>query len=401
MPSPWRRGLRSAAISTLVAMTALTIAMPTSATAPSAPPVAHPAVATRTPTPLGNGTALYPRLIRLAHSGRANGALIASVVSFDPQGYGAIYRSTDDGRTFTPIGAVRDPASARGFCCTSLYELPRRVGAFPAGTLVWAGSFGQDGGAGRRMSIDLWASRDHGVTWRKASVVRTAPNAGGLWEPEMRVDAAGRLQLFYSDETRQPTYSQALMQTTSHDGLTWSPSKPLVALADPAARPGMSVVRELVNGRRVMTYEICGPGYNCAVYLRTSRDGAHWGNPTTPGRKIVSTDHREFRHAPTITVVDDGSRTGRIVLVGQMLYDRRGRVDPGNGVTLMTNSHGGSGPWTRIAAPVPVPTAYDNYCPNYSSALAGTRHGRAILEIATGYVGPECHAAFGTGRLPR
>lgn len=360
---------------------------------PTATP-AHAATGTR----LGTGTALYPRLVRLAHSGAANGQVLASVVSFDPTGYGAIWRSTDDGATFTKIGEVRDPAAAGGFCCTSLYELPSAVGAMPAGTLVWAGSFGQDAGTDRRMSIDLWASTDHGVTWSMVSTVRTAPNAGGLWEPEMRVDAEGQLAVYYSDETQQPTHSQALMEVFSADGVTWSAPYPVVSLADAAARPGMAVVRERPDGVRLMTYEICGPGYDCDVYERTSADGADWGDPALAGSRIVAEDGTYFRHAPTITVVDDRTPTGRIVLVGQMLVTDAG-TDPGNGTTLLTNGAGGDGAWQRAAAPVRVPSAYDNYCPNYSSALLPTADGGGVVEIATDYVGTECGAFVATGRL--
>jgi hypothetical protein len=60
-------------------------------------------------------TGMYPRVVRLAHSGSANGQLIASVVGFDAAGgVGAIYRSTDDGATFTQIGAIHDPETATG-----------------------------------------------------------------------------------------------------------------------------------------------------------------------------------------------------------------------------------------------------------------------------------------------
>lgn len=347
-----------------------------------------------TGTQLGTGTQLYPRLIRLAHSGDANGQILASTVSFDPNGYGAIWRSTDDGATFSQIGTVRDPGSADGLCCASLYELPSAVGGMPAGTLLWAGSFHQNA-TDPRMSIDLWSSTDHGVTWSAVSTVLTAPNAKGLWEPEMHVDAAGQLALYYSDETQQPTYSQALMEVLSPDGVTWSAPRPVVALPDSAARPGMAVVRTLPGGSRIMTYEICGSTYNCDVYYRTSADGADWGDPASPGTRIVATDGRYFVHTPNITVTS----TGTIVLVGQLVYDSAGDVDASNGTLLMTNSNGGAGAWTTATAPVAVPGAYDNYCPNYSSALLPTSDETGVIEIASDYAGSECDGYFGTGAL--
>jgi hypothetical protein len=377
-----------------------TAASPPLAAHPSDDPVAQPGAApAATGTELGSGTQLYPRLIRLAHSGDANGQLIASTVSFDPQGYGAIWRSTDDGASFDQIGQVRDPAAAGGFCCTSIYELPSAIGTMPAGTLLWSGSFGADAGDNRRMSIDLWASTDHGATWSKLSTVLTAPNTGGLWEPEMHVNAEGQLTLYYSDETQQPTHSQALMEVFSADGITWSAPYPVVSLADSGARPGMAVVRTLRNGTRIMTYEICGSSFACDVYYRTSADGADWGDPAQPGTRIVADDGTHFRHTPTTAIVDDGSATGKIVLVGQLYVTAAGGSDAGNGTTLLTNSDGGAGAWHRIAAPVQVPTAYDNYCPNYSSALAPTTDQTRIVEIATDYAGTTCEAFLATGAL--
>ncbi|MGA8116597.1 MAG: sialidase family protein [Actinocatenispora sp.] len=346
---------------------------------------------------LGAGTQLYPRMIRLAHSGSANGQLIASTTTFDPQGYGAIFRSTDDGASFQQIGAVRDPASAAGQCCSSLYELPSQIGSMPAGTLVFSASYGADAGANRRMSLDLWASTDHGATWAKKSTVLTAPNAGGLWEPEMHVNAEGELTLYYSDETQQPAHSQTLMEVFSPDGVTWSHPFPVVSLANSGARPGMAVVRALRNGTWIMTYEICGSTYACDVYYRTSADGADWGDPALAGSRIVATDGTHFRHTPTTTVLDDGSATGKIVLAGQLYVNSGGGTDGGNGITLLTNTGGGAGAWTRIIAPVSVPNAYDNYCPNYSPALAPTADQRHVVEISTMYVGTTCEAFFGTG----
>lgn len=46
-----------------------------------------------------------------------------------------------------------------------------------------------------------------------------------------------------------------------------------------------------------------------------------------------------------------------------------------------------------------VPEAYDNYCPNYSSALAPTVDNTGVLEIASAYVGSDCRSFFASGRL--
>ncbi|HEX3811463.1 MAG TPA: exo-alpha-sialidase, partial [Mycobacteriales bacterium] len=325
-------------------------------------------------SPLRPGTGLYPRAIRLH-----NGVIAASVVTFDGNnGQGAIYQSHDDGSTFAQVGTVADPAAAqgKGLCCATLYELPHRVGALPAGTLLWAASIGQDT-PDRRMRIRVWSSPDQGRNWSFLATIATADSTLGLWEPEFTVAANGQLVVFFSDETDQPAHSQKLVEATSADGVHWTSRRDVVALADPAARPGMPVVRQLHPGDYLMSYEICGSTYGCAAYQRRSADGAHWGDPAAAGTAIVATDGTHFAHAPNITV----GWHGEIILVGQVLQNADGSVAAGNGATIMLRSPGGR--WTTQPAPVSVPDARDNYCPNYSSALLPTLSG--LLEIATDY----------------
>ncbi|MFJ8934863.1 hypothetical protein ACIRL0_03990 [Streptomyces sp. NPDC102365] len=135
---------------------------------------------------LRNDTGLYPRAIRLAHSGSANGRVLSSVVTFSGNnGLGAVYESTDSGGSFRQVGAVGDPEAAggQGLCCSTLFELPRAIGGLPAGTLLWAASVGQDE-TNRRMALRVFKSDDVGRTWSFLSTIATAGSTGGLWEPE-------------------------------------------------------------------------------------------------------------------------------------------------------------------------------------------------------------------------
>jgi len=68
------------------------------------------------------------------------------------------------------------------------------------------------------------------------------------------------------------------------------------------------------------------------------------------------------------------------------LAESNGSVSVNNGKVLFANlSSDGSGNWYTIAAPVQVPRTYDNYCPNYSSALLPARMVSSILEFASDY----------------
>lgn len=343
-------------------------------------------------------TGLYPRAIRLQHSGDADGRIMAGVVTFGAQGIGAIYESTDEGATFSQVGTVTDPDAATGLCCATLYELPRQVGALPAGTLLWAASIGQDQARpARRMQIDAWASTDHGRTWSRLATIATAQNDWGLWEPEFTVTPDGRLVCLFSDETESPAHSQALVESVSSDGQNWSERANVVALDDSSARPGMPVVRNLPDGTYFMSYEICGGSFGCTAHYRTSTDALSWGAVTDPGTAITTADGHRFAHAPTIAVRADGA----LLLVGQVLQDSTGATAPGNGATIMLNTNGGAGPWTTAPAPVSVPGAYDNYCPNYSSTLLPTSGDGSLLEIATDYAADgACKAYYASAPMP-
>lgn len=355
-----------------------------------------------TGTPLMDGVSLYPRAIRLRHSGDANGRIIASVVTFNDQGgVGAIFESTDNGESFQRVGSIPATAQAgtQGLCCASIFELPTRIGELPAGTLLWAGSVGADA-PDRRMTQRVWRSFDHGRTWSYLSNCTESPDTSGMWEPEFSVDAKGRLVCHFADETEGPDGSQQLARTVSADGVTWEPKQVTVQSQPGLYRPGMPVVRRLPDGGYYMVYEICGtPGqYDCAVYSRRSADGSDWGSPTDPGRRLESETGRYFTHTPTISVVPKADGGARLLMVGQLLVEPDGQQAAGNGSTLMVDDNSGNGPWREVAAPVAVPDAYNNYCPNYSSTLVPSRNGERVLEIATDYDDAGvCRAYFASG----
>ena len=130
--------------------------------------------------------ASYPRVIRLEHSGAANGRVLASVGTVDGSALGVILESTDGGATFQQVGSIADPegADGRGMCCGTLFELPSPVGDMPAGTLLWAGTFGYKvPEADRHTKQRLWISRDLGRTWTFRSDIATSP------EPVQRLGA--------------------------------------------------------------------------------------------------------------------------------------------------------------------------------------------------------------------
>lgn len=131
---------------------------------------------------------LYARTAELAFS---QNTLLATWENYSPEPppvYFPIYRSTDHGVSWTHISNVTDQVNGWGLRYQPfLYELPDDFAGFEKGTVLLAGnSIPTDLSQTR---IDLYASRDAGVTWEFVSHVAAGGEAlpdNGLtpvWEP--------------------------------------------------------------------------------------------------------------------------------------------------------------------------------------------------------------------------
>ncbi|PRX45647.1 hypothetical protein B0I33_109310 [Prauserella shujinwangii] len=350
--------------------------------------------------PLHPGMGAYPRLIRVDHAGPGrDGRILASLTSRDRRGhYTPIYESRDEGATFSLVGEIRDPAGRHGMCCGTLYELPQRVGRLREGTLLWAASYRHQAGPSRRIGIRVWASRNLGRSWQFLAEPVRSHNHDGVWEPEFNIDAGGNLWLHYADETEAPGHAQVLNRIASTDGIHWGTKQRTMAIAPHRVRPGMPIVRRLPNGRYYFSYEICNYGDRfCDPYSKISPDGANFGDPTEPGRRAATANGNHFQHAPTITLFPGGPRGVRILMVGQIYVDRKGRPLPGNGRTLLANDQLGAGPWYEVPAPVHVGRPFDDWCPNYSSTLLPVDGGSNVLQVAADYAGGVCRTYYAKG----
>lgn len=372
-------------------MTRLLFLLSFSLTACGQSPQPPPATPTTNVQLVADRTAYYPRLIQLAH-GPEKGNLL---LSFDTDRTGgALYHSADAGQTWSLRANLAD-TTRPGHCCSGLWEVPQQLGATEAGTLFWTTSVGQSRDPRSATAMNLFQSTDFGKTWSLFST----PVRGnvGLWEAEFIVDAKGQLVMYYStEEHRAEGFNQLLVHKVSEDGgKTWGPEVRDVAISDlpdKKMRPGMALVRRLPNGRYVMTYEICGMG--CDVFIRFSDNGTDWGDPTQLGNRLESTAGHHFAHAPTLTLLPDG----RLAVIGQMLYHRDGKLAAENGQVYFVGD--GTGPWTEHRAPVPVPEAADNPCPNYSSQLLPLPDG-TLLAVALRPGTTGCRAYVGRGEVPK
>ncbi|RZI59499.1 MAG: hypothetical protein EOP37_11475 [Rubrivivax sp.] len=327
-------------------------------------------------TVLGNQDSFYPRMIRLAASGGANGRLIAS---YDLGGaQSLIYESTNQGATWTQVGSVTVPEPWH--CCSGMWEVPQQLGSTAPGTLFWATTTRN----GSAYSIRIYRSTDVGRTWTSHAIAATG--SVGTWEPEFSVDSAGRLLMFYSsEEYKSGGFNQLIAHKVSTDGgLTWSADTIDVGISDNGdLRPGMPIVRRLPNGSYVMSYEICG-SRSCDVYIRTSSNGSSWGTASNMGTRVESTAGNHFSHAPTVSWMNDGSAQGRLLLIGQIVRRNAGNAinDDVNGRIYMFSTNGAAGPWIESAAPLVTPNTGTDPCSNYSSQLLPSTDGTRVLQMA-------------------
>lgn len=349
---------------------------------------------------LFDGGSSYPRVIRLA-----DGTILASITTnIGDDGAGVISASTDNGRTFRQIATIKDPAGAGGAstCCSTLYELPSAVGRLPAGTVLWINTSGFSAPPdARKTSNRLWASTDHGATWRFLSDVAVSPNQFDIWEPSLSVAADGQLVAFYSDETDKAHHDQKLVQVRSVDGVHWTDRRDTVVSDNWFVRPGMINVLRLPDRTYFMTYEVCNNDlvHLCSAYFRRSTDGWDFGDPHDLGTLILTADGKHGRHTPVPVWSPGPGRAGTILLMTEMLVQNGGEVADGNGGTILANDNRGDGPWYEMPAPIKVSGVDNKGCRNFSPSLLPARDGRAALEVTTDYDHAVCKTYYATGPL--
>jgi hypothetical protein len=331
--------------------------------------------------------ASYPRAIQLKQYAAGKGQILLTWAG--GPGPMPIYRSTDNGETFQPFSELKE---LRGQ--PTLFELPQRIGEFPAGTIMAAGGYVQNDPAKRMLAANY--SLDGGKTWQHLSVFAEggpgrydpADRAGlslhqnPVFEPYLYTDAKGRLVVFFSDERhKKDGYSQLNAHRVSEDaGRTWGPLVYDVAIPDGLTRPGMAVVTRANNGKYYMTYEMVSmPGYiteprSNPVYFKVSDDGLNWGDPTHPGT-LIQDRWRQFPQATPSIIWSPWPAPNGTLVVSSRGITRFELGLVGNG--MMINRNHGEGLWTVIETPV-------RYVPNpsgYSMCMIALGDGREILQF--------------------
>ncbi|OCK83305.1 glycoside hydrolase family 93 protein [Lepidopterella palustris CBS 459.81] len=297
-------------------------------------------------TPPSNYTiprTLYARTLLLNQNCEYDNVLLATWENYSPEPpYFPIFRSTDLGRTWTEYSRVTDQVNGWGLRYQPfLYELPSKIGSFPAGTVLLSGnSIPADLS---QTQIELYASLDKGKTWKFVSHIahggRAIPNNGEtpVWEPFLMM-WQGKMIVYYSDQ-RDAKHGQKLVHQISNDLLTWEDPVDDVAYSTYDDRPGMTTVAEMTFGQYIMTYEFWGaPEAGFAVYYRISQDPTNFN--ASVGYPLIATDGTVPVSSPYIVWSPAGGSLGTLV------------VSSGSGPEVYLNHNlGAPGAWTKVNTP--------------------------------------------------
>ena len=124
----------------------------------------------------------------------ANGAVLATWSNSS-----AVYRSTDNGYSWYPLGTVESEVEGRSLVQPHLLLLNETIGDFEKGTVVMAVNAWDNSST----NIQIYVSTDSGESWEHASDVATggAPNrtngATPVWEPFLLVKYVSFATGFY------------------------------------------------------------------------------------------------------------------------------------------------------------------------------------------------------------
>ncbi|GAA3601153.1 sialidase family protein [Kineosporia mesophila] len=372
-----------------------------------------------------NGTAGYPRAIRLDHDNSSNQTMLATFAKGGHNAPGTlpIYRSTNGGDSWSQISTVSSNTAGWDIEAPTLFEVPRTISGLNAGDILAAGTAWPVGDY-TQQRVEVFRSTNGGASWSYLSNCTSTtgqPNTWGhgIWEPAFLVADNNSLACFISDErpANTATNNQIIGHYTStNGGVSWNSTltADVSFPADNLARPGMQTFAELPNGDFIMSYEMCRDATNadhaCEVYVKTSADGLNWGAAGSAGTLVQTADSRQLLHTPYISWTPGGGTNGTLLLSGQRVVagpTGNKSVLAESGTVLFVNRNLGAGAWTEAATPVTVnPTG--GYatgvpsCPGYSTPALPREDGSSYVYFAATWRGQnnQCDVRFATGRIP-
>jgi hypothetical protein len=291
-----------------------------------------------------------PRVLYARSAQLEDGTLLATWENYSPEPpkvYFPIYQSKDGGYTWAEISSVQDTQQEWGLRYQPfLYILQNDLAGFEKGTVLLAGSSIPTDLS--QTQIELYASRDAGVTWEFVSHLAAGgearPNNGltPVWEPFL-MEYEGTLIHYYSDQRDNATYGQKMVHQTSTDLKNWGPVIDDVAYPNYTDRPGMPTVALMPNGKYIMSYEYGGgpvPGstnYQFPVHYKIVDNPERFGPAT--GIRLEATDGTIPNGSPYVVWSSVGGENGTLIASGHSHSE------------IFINKALGEGLWTKVASP--------------------------------------------------
>lgn len=300
-------------------------------------------------TPPRNAGWTDPSVLYARSAQLADGSLLATWENYSPEPpkvYFPIFKSSDGGLTWREISRVQDTQYGYGLRYQPfIYVLPESIGGFPAGTVLVSGSAIPTDLSSTH--IELYASRDSGLTWTFVSHIAAGgearPNNGltPVWEPFLMLHNK-KLICYYSDQRENATYGQKMVHQTTTDLKTWGPVVNDVAYSKYTDRPGMPTVAKLPNGQFIMTYEYGGGpaipnSYQFPVYYKIVSDPEKFGQ--AQGISLKATDGTIPSGSPYVVWSSVGGANGTIIASAH------------SGSQVFINRGLGQGNWIKIDTP--------------------------------------------------
>ncbi|KAI0181769.1 glycoside hydrolase family 93 protein [Hypoxylon sp. FL1284] len=264
-----------------------------------------------------------PRVLYARTAQLPNNDILATWENYSPEPpavYFPIYKSSDQGATWTKLSQVEDEGYGYGLRYQPfLYVLPEDFAGYKKGDVLLAGSSIPTDLSSTQ--LDLYGSADGGATWTFLSHVAAGGEArpsNGLtpvWEPFLLLHE-GRMLYYYSDQ-RDRQHGQKLVHQTSADLKSWGPVVDDVAYPTYSQRPGMPTVARLPDGRFIYAYEY-GGGPNPAgsgdfpVYYRLSDDPERFAD--APHRVLRASDGSVPTGSPYVVWTSAGGANGTVVV---------------------------------------------------------------------------------------
>jgi hypothetical protein len=305
-------------------------------------------------TPPSNNT--DPRVLYARSAQFEDGTLVATWENYTPEPppvYFPIYKSTDGGLNWKEISRVQDTANGLGLRYQpTLYVLPKKIGGFKKGTLLLSGSSIPTDLS--TTQIELYASKDKGVTWEFVSHIAAGgearPNNGltPVWEPYLMV-YKNTLICYYSDQ-RDPKYGQKMVHQQTKDLKNWGPVVDDVTEDVYTQRPGMPIVTKLPNNKYIMTYEFGGGPQNVSsnylfpLYYKIVDDPTKFND--AEGIPLIATDGTVPTGSPYNAWSPVGGKNGTLIASAH-----NGEGTDANGSEIYINKGLGHGPWIRVPTP--------------------------------------------------